>query len=220
MANLRPAAMQQILRELEVTRFGLVGFDVKFPDSPTSLVNITFLGAKGAALRMSESSQEKVYVTCSPGEFKSEDKYVVDTFDQAVESIQPWARRIHEDLRVRATDFGELSNFRQTLDAHLKQNVPDEQALFSDAEVNDLDVKLSALEQRLAEMEAKHIITEKELRDLKHVVTEARKDLPAMSKGMWYRTAGGKLWEVMKKAASTNEGRQVLADAAKKLLGL
>jgi hypothetical protein len=69
-------------------------------------------------------------------------------------------------------------------------------------------------------MEEKHLITEKELKELKQVVGDARKDLPIMSKGVWYRTAGGKLWEVMKKAAGTNEGRQVLADAAKRLLGL
>ena len=212
--------MQKLLRELEATRFGLVNFDVKFPDDAATLVNITFLGARGAALRMSEVAQEKLYVICAPGEFKSEDKFVVKTFDEALDTIQPWARRIHEDLRVRATDLAELSNFRNILDAHLQQHVPDEQSPFSNAEVNELDEKLSSLEQRLAEMEAKHLITEKELKDLKNVVSEARKDLPAMSKGTWYRTAGGKLWEVMKKAASTNDGRQVLADAAKKLLGL
>jgi hypothetical protein len=161
-----------------------------------------------------------VYVSCSPGIYKTEDTEVLGSFDDAVECIQPWARRIYDDLRVRTPDLNELASFRQTLDAHLKNTAVDEQSPFTEAEVTDLSAKLSALEQRLSEMEEKHLITEKELKELRQVVGDAKKDLPVMPKGVWYRTAGGKIWEVMKKAASTSEGKQLLADAAKKLLGL
>lgn len=220
MPKLRPTAIQQVTRELAATRFGLVGFEVKFPDSGNPLVSISFLGLKGQSFKIGPSSQTAVFVNCSPGVYKTEDTAVFESFDEAVECIQPWARRIYDDLRVRTPDLSEFESFRQTLDAHLKNTAVDEQAPFTEAEVSDLGAKLSALEQRLGEMEEKHLITEKELRELRQVVGDAKKDLPVMSKGVWYRTAGGKLWEVMKKAASTSEGRQLLADAAKKLLGM
>lgn len=220
MPKLRPTSIQRLTHELEATRFGLVGFDVKFPDTFSVFVTITFVGVKGFSLKIGESGSNTVYVTSSPGEYKVEDTYTFESFDDAIKCVQPWARRIYEDLRVRSPDLGEFAAFRQTLDAHLKSNIPDEQSLFTHIEVNDLTSKLSALEQRLAEMEERHVITEKELKDLSQVVSEARKDLLIMPKGVWYRTAGGKLWEVMKKTAGTNEGRQVLADAARKLLGL
>lgn len=220
MTKLRPTAIQRLTQQLEATRFGLVGFEVKFPDTHNVFVSVTFVGAKGFSFTVGSSSGTKVAVTCSPGEYKVQDIYVLESFDEAMDCIQPWARRIYEDLRVQSADLSELAAFRQTLDAHLKSHVTDEQSLFSEVEVDELSAKLSALEQRLTEMEEKHLITERELKNLKQVVSDARKDLPAIPKGVWYRTAGGKLWEVMKKAAATNEGRQVLADAAKKLLGL
>lgn len=220
MPKLRPTSVQRLKDQLEDTRFGLVGFEVKFPDTYNVLANVTFTGAKGFTLKVGESSQNKVYVNCAPGEFKAEDTYVFDTFDEALDCIKPWSRRIYEDLRVKGEDLNELAAFRQRLDAYLKESVQDEQGIFTDAEVDDISTKLSALEQRLAEMEEKHLLTEKELNQLKQVLSDARNDLPELPKGVWYRTAGGKIWEVMKKAAGTSEARQVLADAAKKLLGL
>jgi hypothetical protein len=220
MPNLRPSATQQVIRELEASRFGLVGFDVKFPDGNDLLATIVFLARKDLSLVIGMSGSNRVHVRCSPGEYKTEDYQAFGSFDECVACIQPWARRIYDDLRIRPVDMNELDTFRQSLDAHLKENVPNESARFTDTEIADLGGKLAALEERLQEMEAKHVLTEKELKELRQVLGDARKDLPTLSKGLWYRTAGGKVWEVMKKTASTAEGRQLLAEAAKKMLGL
>lgn len=214
--------MQQIMSELEASRFGLIGFDVSFPDSGNDIAVVAFLGKKGMSLRMglSGGADERVLVRTSPGDYKTQDFDSFASFDDAVSTIQPWTRRIYEDLKVRLPDVSEIDAFRQTLDAHVKNSIPDENAQFTPAEVDDLSAKLAALEARLQEMEQRHLITEKELKELKQVIGEARNDLPTLPKGMWYRTAGGKVWEVVKKAASTSEARQLIADAAKKLLGI
>lgn len=221
MPNLRPSSVQQVLDELSASKFGVVGFDVSFPDSG-DLATIVFAVRKTAkfAIASTNTATNPLQVRMSPGEYKSEDIVRCDSFKECLSLIQPWARRIHEDLRIQDPQLADLKGFRESLDAHLKGNVKDEGSLFSTEEVQELSVKLDALATRLEEMEERHELTEKELKNLRQVLSDAKTDLPAMPKGVWYRTAGGKVWEAMKKVASTSEARQLLAEAARKLIGM
>ncbi len=222
MPILRPTSIQQVLDELSGSRFGLVGFDASFPDQGETLCSIAFLACKGSrfVIQGSGTGTNPLTARISPGQYKTEDVLRFESFKDCIAQIQPWAKRIHEDLRVQDPKYEDMHAFRQSLDAHIKASVKDEGALFSDEEVSELLTKLKALEERIQDMEDKHLLTEKEVRHLRQVVEEAKIDLPAMPKGVWYRTAGGKVWEVMKKAASTSEAKQLLAEAARKLIGL
>lgn len=221
MANLRPSSVQQILDELSASKFGAVGFEVSFPDSG-DLASIVFAIRRSAKFVVSSSgtASHPIHVRMSPGEYKSEDTVRCESFGECLRLIQPWTRRIHEDLRIQDPKLSDLQGFRENLEAHIKGSIKDEGALFSSDEIQDLSSKLDALSARLEEMEEKHELTERELRDLQKILFEAKVDLPDMPKGVWYRTAGGKVWEAMKKAASTSEARQLLADAARKLIGM
>jgi hypothetical protein len=222
MPLLRPTSMQQVLEELAASRFGVVGFETNFPEQGDTLCSITFLARKGCRFVMqgTGTTTNPIAARVSPGQFKSDDAMRFDSFKDCIAQIQPWVKRIHEDLRVQDPKFDEFVAFRQSLDAHIKGNVKDEGAPFTEIESIELLAKLKTLEERIEEMEDKHLLTEKEVRHLRQVVEDAKSDLPAMPKGVWYRTAGGKVWEAMKRAASTGEAKQLLADAARKLIGL
>jgi uncharacterized protein YdcH (DUF465 family) len=222
MPMLRPTSIQHVFDELAASRFGVVGFDTAFPDQGDTLCTITFLARKGSrfAIQGTATATNPIAARVSPGQYKNEDLLRFDSFKDCLAQIQPWVKRIHEDLRVQDPKYDDMLSFRQALDAHIKSSVKDEGALFSEAEVSELMTKLKALEDRIQEMEDKHVLTDKEVRHLRQVVEDAKADLPALPKGVWYKTAGGKVWEVMKKAASTSETKQLLADAARKLIGM
>lgn len=223
MPQLRSTAISQVYSTIECSSFGLSSFDVKFPDGKNEIVVISFLPKKTFffLIGLSRGSNENLYVQMNPGEFKSEDFLGGrGAFDDCLAEILPWVQRISEDLRVAIPDLSDLSEFRATLEAHIQDSIKDEEALFSEDEVTEIDSKLSALEQRISELEEKHALAESELSELRRAVIVARTDLTTYPKGIWYRTAGGKLWEVMKKVGTSKETRDLLASAARKLLGL
>lgn len=223
MPQIRSTAISQVCGYLESSSFGLSSFEVKFPDGSNEIVEISFLPQKTFYfyIGLSGGSNQQLYIRVSPGYFKSDD-FVggVTTFESCLAEIHPWVHRISEDLRVSIPDLSGLSEFRETLEAHIQDSIKDEDSLFTEDEVTEIDSKLSALEQRISELEERHALAESELSELRKAVTAARTDLTAYPKGIWYRTAGGKLWEVMKKVGTSKEARELLASAARKLLGL
>lgn len=222
MPKLRASSIAQIYNAVECSSFGLASFDIKFPDDKNDVAVITFLPRSKFYFRIgiSQGSQEHIYVRVCPGEYKSEDFQSMHSFESCLAQILPWIHRISEDLRVLLPDLSDLAQFREALEAHIKSAVADEDQPFSSTEIEEIDSKLSSLEQRLKELEERHVLAEQELAQLRQAVTQARSDLPAYPKGVWYRTAGGKLWEVMKKVGTSKEAREVLTAAAKKLLGI
>lgn len=221
MPLLRPSSIQQLLDELVASKFGAVGFDTSFPDTG-ELAVVTFTARKGTELTISSTNvaTTPLQVRMSPGEYKTVDVVRCDSFRECLKLIQPWTRRIHEDLRTQDPQLDEMKRFREALDSHLRANVKEETQRFSADEANELATKMDALTSRLEEMEQRHEITESELRKLQQVLQDAKADLPDLPKGVWYRTAGGKVWEAMKKVASTSEAKQVLAEATRKLIGM
>ena len=221
MPLLRPSSIQQLLDELAASKFGAVGFDASFPDAG-DLAVMMFTAKKGIrfSIGSSQVASTPLQVRMSPGEYKNEDLVRCETFKDCLKLIQPWTRRIHEDLRIHDPQIEEMKLFRETLEAHLRANLKEEFQPFSPDEVQDLTSKLDALTTRLEEMEERHEITEAELRKLQQVLQDAKADLPDLPKGVWFRTAGGKVWEAMKKVASTSEARQLLSEAARKLIGM
>lgn len=223
MAQVRSTAIAQVYSTLECSSFGLSSFDVQFPDGKNEVVVITFLPRKlfFFSIGLSRGSAENLYVRMSPGEFKSEDFLSARaSFDHCLAEILPWLQRISEDLRVSISNLSDLSEFRDALEAHIQDSIEDEDSPFSTEEISEIDLKLSALEQRLNELEERHGLAELELAELRQAVSTARTDLTVYPKGIWYRTAGGKLWEVMKKVGTSKEAREILTSAARKLLGL
>jgi len=221
MPLLRPSSIQQLLDELTASKFGAVAFDATFPDSG-ALALVIFTAKKGIKFSVSSTAvaSNPLEVRMSPGEYKNEDVMRCENFRECLKLVQPWTRRIHEDLRIRDSHLEEMQQFRESLDAHLRATLKEETQPFTEDEVRELSSKLDALTTRLGEMEERHEITEAELRKLQQVLLDAKTDLPELPKGVWYRTAGGKVWEAMKKVASTSEARQLLSEAARKLIGM
>ncbi|HET7832577.1 MAG TPA: hypothetical protein VFK88_06390, partial [Gallionella sp.] len=172
MPRLRASSIAQIFNALECSSFGLTSFDVKFPHDKNEAAIITFLPRPKFCFRIgaSRDSYEHIYIRVSPGEFKSEDFQTMSSFEACVAQILPWIHRISEDLRVALPDLPELARFRESLEAHIKDTVPDEDQPFSADEIGEIDSKLSSLEQRLKELEERHVLAEQELAELRGAV--------------------------------------------------
>ncbi len=220
---MRNTVIAQVYNTLELSSFGISSFDVKFPDIGNDVAVIIFLPRKKFhfVIGLTRGSTEHLYVRMNPGEFKSED-FIGSrvSFDGCLAEVLPWVQRISEELRVSIPNLSDLSEFRDALETHIKNSIKDEDSPFSDDEISEIDSKLSALEQRLNELEERHGLAELELAELRQAVSKARTDLTTYPKGIWYRTAGGKLWEVTKKVVASKEVREILTSAARKLLGL
>jgi hypothetical protein len=186
MPLLRPSSIQQMLDELAASKFGAVGFDSSFPDAG-DLAVVMFTAKKGIKFSVSSSqvASHPLQVRMSPGEYRNEDLVRCESFKDCLKLIQPWTRRIHEDLRIHDPQLDELKRFRETLEAHLRSTLKEEAQPFSADEVQDLTSKLDALTTRLEEMEERHEITEAELRKLQQVLQDAKADLPDLPKGVW-----------------------------------
>lgn len=223
MAQIRNAAIAQVYSAVECSTFALSSFDIRFPDGKNEIVEIRFLPKKQffLAIGLGRGSTENLYVRMSPGVFKSEDFLGGRAkFEDCLAEIYLWTERVSEDLRVSIPDLSDLSEFRDALEEHIQNSILDEDLPFSSDEALEIDSKLAGLEQRLQELEERHLLAEQELAELRKAVSVARADLPIYPKGIWYRTAGGKLWEVMKKVGTSKEAREILASATRKLLGL
>ena len=234
MPQIRQTSIQTVLDALTETRFGLLGFNVSFPETE-ALVKIKFAGdqasffyistARNFNLLMqktltSEKPDDILEIYMSPGEYKTDDTFTRRTFDECVQLIQPWAKRIYDDLRAQGKDLTDHDVFRETLNSFINNEIKDEKSRFTTEEVQDFYAKLDELTSRLQEMEKNQEITKQELAKLEQALMNAKDDLPVMTKAMWYRTAASKVWDVMQKVTSTPEGRQIMAEGAKKLLGL
>jgi len=86
--------------------------------------------------------------------------------------------------------------------------------------IDGLREKLDALAERFSELAQHSEITKQELNRVQQELTAIKANLTSFPKGTWYKTAGTKLWSVTSKVITSAESRQVIAQAARKLIGL
>ncbi|MDC4227321.1 MAG: hypothetical protein MPW15_24535 [Candidatus Manganitrophus sp.] len=135
-----------------------------------------------------------------------------------MKSISPWVMRILEDYRTQNPLIDEFENLRSSLSEQIEKHIADESAHFSSEEIasirsslDDISVKLAEISEKTAEQERQLLNAQNELKGLKA-------DLEIFPKGVWYRMAGSKVLNILKKAATSKEGRNFVLEAAKKFL--
>jgi len=221
MSTLRKTIQREVLSILDEGIFTADDFSVVFGDTEDEswLVNITFNHEPSFQFNIgSENSIGNHHVEISPGAIH-DTEYHDYSFEDALAEIDDWCYSIREELKATKPVYRELDELRVLIEEQLSTSLSDSEE-FSVPEINELREKLSALSSRVEDLEKENIITQKQLDEFKrgmHVIDEGIEIYP---KKTWLKTATNKLVMVVASVGKSQEGRKILAEGARKLLGL
>lgn len=236
MPNLKSSVIEQILDYLEYGDFCTEDFDIKSPDSGDTLTRIVFKpmpqyrfildetpsdGSMATMLAITGQSNGKMVIrtTEEPGEYKNTEIKIHDDIDSAIRRISSWVRNIREDIvNSRSVVRDTIDDLTNDFQKRMDENINDPEAYFDEDEKDELTKKLDELQARVSEIESKLDITPEETAKIQKVIDKSKLNLKVYPKGVWYKTTGTKIIKVMSSILKTSEGRNFIADMAKKLL--
>lgn len=216
---LRNSLVAKIWNAIEKSPFTVADFDVTFGDMD-ELLSISFRHTPDFYLVATENRAGEVFIRIAPGEHKTSELVRLSSLADIPEYVTKWGKNIREELRVILPVYSELDDLRETIEKHVAEHVDHPEMPFTLEEVEGLKEKLDELMGRFQEMQQRSELTEQELNRLNQEVTTIKANLGSFPKGVWYKTAANKIWATFSKVATSQESRQVMAQAAKKLLGL
>lgn len=156
----------------------------------------------------------------APGEDLSQEIHGGLSFGDIPGRITRWTKSLNFEIRASGQPPDDLGEVAETLKSLISEKVEDPDNYFTAAEIVELRHRLARLEQRVAELEARGTITELEASDVNRSIEQASKDLPELRKRIWYRLSMNRILGTMKSIIKSQEGREVLKEAVKKLIGL
>lgn len=96
----------------------------------------------------------------------------------------------------------------------------EETSEFSSIEIQELREKLDSLQQFIEAQAEKIEASELQIKKFESEIESIKNDLSVMPKGVWRKVAGNKLLKSVREFLSTSEGRKLVADGFKKLIGM
>lgn len=218
MIQLRESTKRKITDLLNKSHFTASAFSVTYEEESQDFLIISFIPNK-----VFKFTAEKTYsnfsTTEAPGlHIVTEETFKREALDDCLKAISPWISRILEDYRTHNPLVDEFETLRKTISEQIEQHIGDEAAHFSGEEMESIRTKLDDLSAKLAEVTEKTFEQEKQLRDAQAEIKNLKADLEVFPKGVWYRMAGSKVLNILKKAATSKEGREFALEAAKKFL--
>jgi sugar-specific transcriptional regulator TrmB len=221
---LRASVVAKVFEVIEKSAFTLADFIVDVPEEDgDKLLSIAFRHDRRFVFVLKQEWNEKGYVysaLLAPGEFKNTEGLVVHSLTQIPDFVKSWTRHVRDELRAAIPIYSELDEIRELLEKHISQNVRDPESRFSPAEVDELKSKLDALAVRFDELQQRNELTEQQLSRLNQELSALKSNLTSYPKGTWYKTAGAKLYATLNAIITSKESRLILAQQAKKALGL
>lgn len=137
-----------------------------------------------------------------------------------INRIPNWCKAIKEEMmgNVHEPVFDEIESLRKEIDEKLNQQADELNGLFSKDEISSLHGKLEQLKEQFEVFQAKQLINEKELSQIKSDIDNIKGDMSAFPKKVWYRTASNKLLSLFIKLAGSKEGRELALHTAETLI--
>jgi hypothetical protein len=232
MALLKQSFIQSINRALDNEYFSLTDFEVKFPDSGSELAFISFAHNKKYYFTIHEGSKLKgiaaltavtkdsvVPITTEcPGNYKTVEHHYHDSFDSCVYRISNWCANIREDLRTSSPVFKEIDDLKEQFEEHIKAHIENPEDPISISEKEAIAARFDALYAKFEELKERHDITEAQLRDIQKDFEIIKGNASQYPKGLWANLTSSRLISLLKKIATSPEGRKLMFEGAKKLL--
>ena len=217
--KLRLTIKNEFYESLDSTCFTAEDFKVVFGDSQAGerLIDITFAHDD----RFNFQVKKEVgwfYIDMKPGEITEQDDAQVTSLDQVMGLLPKWAMEVRNELKAGGTVFDEIDKLRDLIGEQLGNQTGEEQ--FSVEEINSLRQKFRDLEERVVQLEKDKIITEKQLVEFTSGIEQVSDDIEYYPKKTWLKTAPNKIVKLVVAIGKSKEGRKIIAEGARKLLGL
>lgn len=217
---LKKSVLARIIVALEYSSFTAADFDVTTGGkSAEPLLKVTFRYDTSYTFLV-RSGTNGYYTTESPGEYQSVEHVNLVSLAMISSRIETWLRNVKDDLQTSIPVYRELDELRQKIDEHVKEHVSNPDERFTRTEIEDLGSKLDELSRKFSELSERNQINEQELGRLNEELARVKENLATYTRGTWYKTAATKLWSVIEKIMSSKESRQVIAEAARKAIGI
>ncbi|WP_139463332.1 hypothetical protein [Aeromonas veronii] len=239
--KLKNSVIANIVYELDAYDFSKEDFEIIHPDQSEKLISIVFKpvpeyifhiteGLSGgirfiADITRGHSSDKDLSIRTheTPGNYKKTEIHKHADVGEAIYRIRPWISNIIDDLRYKKSAHSSTSDATQeefiaTFQASVDEQVENKDDYFSKDEENSILQRLDELEEKIKSLEENLTITPDESKKISDAVDSGRQTIKYYTKGVWYKTTGSKLFKVMKNLMSTQEGREVISHAAKKLI--
>lgn len=218
---LKQSFLAKVYSTLEKSPFTIADFSVEQgnDEEETVILTVRFRHHSEYVFQVQEH-EGSLFAIEAPGTYKRSETVSLPTLHGLPDRLANWARNVRDELRSQMPVYEEVDELRKVIEKHLAEHVTDPDAPFTKAEADDLRAKLDALSSRFVELAEHSEITKQELNRVQQELTAIKANLTSFPKGTWYKTAGTKLWSVTSKVLTSAESRQVIAQAARKLIGL
>ncbi|MEX0740990.1 MAG: hypothetical protein WD071_16780 [Pseudohongiella sp.] len=216
--KLRLTIQKEIDSVLDSTCFSSDDFIRYFGDDDIDdLIRITFL--HNQTYYFTANRALHIYrIEMSPGEITANKTMLVDSLDEVFRTIPRWTSEVRSELKAEKDLNREVNELRELISEQLGEQTKDEE--FTVEEINALREKFSRLEEKVRKLEEDQIITSTQFREFKDGIERVSEDIEYYPKETWLRTAPNKIVKLVVSIGKSKEGRKVLADGARKLLGL
>ncbi|WP_394239137.1 hypothetical protein [Pseudomonas anguilliseptica] len=219
MAILRHSVIESIYTYLDGTIYGASAFVAEFPEKGDVLFKIVFSADHKYSISYAEKNSNG-YVSMSPGRHKNTEVIACKSIDEAQQYINDWAVGIRQELMAISRIRNSVDDVAEVIDAFIKDKLEEPDGRFSSSEIEELRERLLSLERRFEELLEKSEISKHEYSDVKKSIDIASSEVAIFTKRVWYKTAMTKVLSTVKAIANSKEGRDLIASAAKKMLGL
>jgi hypothetical protein len=156
----------------------------------------------------------------APGkELLTEETYYVDSVQGVINQLAGWIEAVEAEDGLGSDDEVEVAKLKELFFSHLVQHVKDENRHFTKTEADDLISRLEKLEEQMERVMAGQKKSDAEIKSVKKLVQESKKDVGNMTKKRWLVVGGGKIFNALVSIAKSKEGRIAITDTVKGFLG-
>jgi len=226
--------MKSIYEALDNKIFSVDDFMVEFPNADRILAKIRFIHnndyyfhitevskSEGIAAIVALSKDVKVPATIeSPGDYKKVEVNRFESFDSCINRIINWCENIRLDLCTRFPVYKDLDELKRQFDQHIQEHIHNPSDLVSVEELNRINEKFDTLYAEFVKLSEEHKITKGLLDEIKRDFETIKANATQYTKGMWANLAKNRIVQIIKKVGGSPEGRKLMYDGAKRLLGL
>ncbi|MEX8519043.1 MAG: hypothetical protein AB3X44_11075 [Leptothrix sp. (in: b-proteobacteria)] len=226
---LRSPTRQAIHQTLDDSYFGSSNFTIDFGNGNPNWFKITFIqnhtfnftvndingiGAIGHNLEI-----YRYQVSEAPGvRLLTQDLSNHKNIENCIQRIPEWLKRVKEEI-IDSNPFNrEILAIRKQLEEQINEFTEQQEEYFTRQESDQLKQRLTEFAEKLDELAKQNIELQESINSLKGRIVELAGATDQVNKGIWYRMAGSKLIGVAKAIFQSKEGRELMLEAAKKIL--
>lgn len=236
MSRLNKAKQNEVISYLNNKNFTLSDFEIEFPDQGDFYVSVVFrhdpkyyfrigeeYSSLSAVIAISSGADRKAKPRTyeAPGEFKAKQIESCETFDDCILRIPIWCSNLSTELHASSPQLNELRELQEELETRFQQHIDDPESHFSPEELDRVYRTLDSLAEQIKTMEEDHAITKAQLNELISGIEGIKSNAASLPKGIWAGLTKNRLISLLKKIATSAEGRKLALEAAEKyLLGI